>query len=94
MLSPTLVGLSVSVPVRPFQTPPSVLAPVAMIVVLVYSGEHYVIDGIFGAILAAGVWFELRRYDQWRKQRKDRAAYESSTAAEIGGSAPVASSGQ
>jgi len=79
---------------RWWATPLLVLYPVAMIVVLVYSGEHYVIDGIFGAILAAGVWFGLRRYDQWRKQRKDRAAYESSTAAEIGGSAPVASSGQ
>ena len=79
---------------RWWATPLLVLYPVAMIVVLVYSGEHYVIDGIFGAILAAGVWFGLRRYDQWRKQRKDRAAYESSTAAETGGSAPVASSGQ
>jgi membrane-associated phospholipid phosphatase len=79
---------------RWWATPLLVLYPVAMIVVLVYSGEHYVIDGIFGAILAVGVWFGLRRYDQWRKQRKDRAAYESSTAAEIGGSAPVASSGQ
>jgi len=79
---------------RWWATPLLVLYPVAMIVVLVYSGEHYVIDGIFGAILAVGVWFGLRRYDQWRKQRKDRAAYESSTAAETGGSAPVASSGQ
>jgi hypothetical protein len=81
-------------PWRWWVTPLLVLYPVAMLAMLVYSGEHYVIDGIFGAILAAVVWFGLRWYDQWRKQRKDRADYEISAGAEIGGSAPAASSGQ
>ena len=43
--------------------------PVAMLTMLVYSGEHYVIDGIVGALYVVGVLFGLSRYDRWRERR-------------------------
>ncbi len=51
---------------RPFL----VAYPIVMLAVLVYSGEHYVIDGIVGAIYVFGVLAGLRGWDRWRARRK------------------------
>jgi len=79
---------------RWWTVPVLVAYPVAMLAMLVYGGEHYVIDGVIGAAFAAGAWFGLRWYDRWRKQHKGSSAYESVTGAEMGGRAPAARSGQ
>ena len=52
---------------RPFL----VAYPIVMLAVLVYSGEHYVIDGIVGAIYVFGVLWALRVWDRWRARRKE-----------------------
>ena len=58
---------------RPFL----VAYPIVMLAVLVYSGEHYVIDGIIGAIYVFGVLWALRVWDRWRARRaQERAAAE------------------
>ena len=51
---------------RPFL----VAYPVVMLAVLVYSGEHYVVDGIVGAIYVFGVLAALRWWDRWRERRR------------------------
>ena len=43
--------------------------PIAMLTMLVYSGEHYVIDGIIGALYVLGVLWGLARFDRWRERR-------------------------
>lgn len=75
---------------RWWAVPLLVLYPVAMLAMLVYSGEHYVIDGILGAILAAGVWFGLKGFARWRSNRKAAAA----ALTNAGQPADAASSGQ
>ncbi len=72
---------------RWWAVPLLVLYPVAMLAMLVYSGEHYVIDGLLGAALAAAVWFGLQWFERWRKARKAEAP---TTA----GDEPVAVTGQ
>jgi hypothetical protein len=58
---------------RPFL----VAYPIVMLAVLVYSGEHYVVDGIIGAIYVVGVLLGLRAWDRWRERRGlDRVAAE------------------
>lgn len=47
--------------------------PVAMLATLVYSGEHYVIDGIIGAAYVVAVLAGLARWDRWRAARRQRA---------------------
>jgi hypothetical protein len=58
--------------------------PVAMLTMLVYSGEHYVIDGIIGALYVLGVLYGLSRWDRWRASRgldAEAAALEAEAAA-------------
>lgn len=55
---------------RPFL----VAYPIVMLAVLVYSGEHYVIDGIIGALYVFGVLWALRVYDRWRARRRAEQA--------------------
>jgi hypothetical protein len=43
--------------------------PVVMLLVLVYSGEHYVVDGLIGAAYVFAVVFGLRAFDRWRERR-------------------------
>ncbi len=43
-----------------------VVYPVAMLATLVYSGEHYVIDGIIGAAYVIAVLAGLAWWDRWR----------------------------
>ena len=42
------------------------LYPLTMTLVLVYSAEHYVVDAIVGALLAAGVMVGCRRWEDRR----------------------------
>ena len=51
---------------RWFLWPILTLYPFVMLAALVYSGEHYVIDGIIGAIFAAGSYFGLGAWDRRR----------------------------
>lgn len=44
--------------------------PIAMLTMLVYSGEHYVIDGLIGAVYVVGVLLGLRQWDRWRAGRR------------------------
>jgi len=44
--------------------------PILMLLVLVYGGEHYVVDGIIGAAYVFAVVFGLRAFDRWRARRK------------------------
>jgi len=44
--------------------------PVSMLAMLVYSGEHYVVDGLIGAVYVVGVLFGLSRWDRWRARRR------------------------
>lgn len=44
--------------------------PFAMLAALVYSGEHYVVDGIAGAAFAAGTYYSLNAFDRYRARRK------------------------
>ena len=48
--------------------------PIAMLATLVYSGEHYVIDGIIGAGYVVAVLAGLAGWDQWRAARRERSA--------------------
>ena len=79
---------------RWWTVPVLVAYPVAMLAMLVYGGEHYVIDGVIGAAFAAGAWFGLRWYDRWRKRRKELATTTDASVVHSVGSAPAASSGQ
>ena len=79
---------------RWWTVPVLVAYPVAMLAMLVYGGEHYVIDGVIGAAFAAGAWFGLRWYDRWRKRRKELATTTDALVVHSVGSAPAASSGQ
>ncbi len=44
--------------------------PVAMLATLVYSGEHYVVDGIIGAAYVVAVLAGLAWWDRWRAGRR------------------------
>jgi hypothetical protein len=58
--------------------------PFAMLAMLVYSGEHYVIDGITGVIYVLGVLYGLSRWDRWRDGRRldaETAVLDAETAA-------------
>jgi len=48
--------------------------PVAMLAMLVYSGEHYVIDGIIGALYVAAVLAALAWWDRRRSARAGAGA--------------------
>jgi hypothetical protein len=48
--------------------------PVAMLATLVYSGEHYVIDGIIGAAYVVAVLAGLAWWDRWRAGRREAGA--------------------
>jgi hypothetical protein len=52
---------------RPFL----VAYPIVMLAVLVYSGEHYVVDGIVGAVYVVGVLAALRWWDRRREARRE-----------------------
>jgi len=43
--------------------------PIAMLAVLVYSGEHYVVDGLIGAVYVVAVLGGLALWDRWRAKR-------------------------
>jgi hypothetical protein len=43
--------------------------PVLMLLVLVYGGEHYVVDGLIGTVYVFAVVFGLRAFDRWRARR-------------------------
>ncbi len=43
--------------------------PILMLATLVYGGEHYVVDGLIGAVYVAAVLFGLRSWDRWRATR-------------------------
>jgi hypothetical protein len=48
--------------------------PVLMLLVLVYGGEHYVVDGLIGTAYVLAAVYGLRAYDRWRARRTlDRA---------------------
>ena len=47
--------------------------PIAMLATLVYSGEHYVIDGIIGAAYVVAVLAGLAWWDRWRAARRERS---------------------
>lgn len=49
------------------------LYPVAMGLTLVYTGEHYVIDILFGAVYAVGVHRGLSRLEAWWSRRRASA---------------------
>jgi len=42
--------------------------PFAMLAALVYSGEHYVVDGIAGALFAVATFYGLRTFDRYRER--------------------------
>ena len=46
-----------------------VLYPISMLAVLVYSGEHYVVDGLIAAVFVAGTLYGLQRWDRRRSRR-------------------------
>lgn len=48
--------------------------PVAMLATLVYSGEHYVIDGIIGAAYVVAVLAGLAWWDRWRSRQRQAGA--------------------
>jgi membrane-associated phospholipid phosphatase len=50
-----------------------VLYPIAMGTTLVYTGEHWVIDLVFGVLYAAAVHLALRRWEQRRARRTEAA---------------------
>jgi hypothetical protein len=54
--------------------------PVLMLATLVYSGEHYVIDGLIGAVYVGGVLGGLALWDRWRRDRLDAAQPAAETA--------------
>ena len=51
---------------RVWARPLLVAYPIVMLLVLVYGGEHYVVDGIIGAAYVFAVVHGLRAYDRWR----------------------------
>lgn len=53
-----------------------VLYPIGMGLTLVYTGEHYVIDVIFGLLYAVAVHLALNRWERWWAARKERRAGE------------------
>ena len=55
---------------RAWAWPLLIAYPIAMLAMLVYSGEHYVIDGLIGALYVVGVLYGLKRYDAWSAQRR------------------------
>ena len=55
---------------RAWAWPLLIAYPIAMLAMLVYSGEHYVIDGLIGAVYVVGVLYGLKRYDAWSAQRR------------------------
>ncbi|MEO8889373.1 MAG: phosphatase PAP2 family protein [Jatrophihabitantaceae bacterium] len=57
------------------------LYPIVMALTLVYTGEHYVIDLVFGLLYAAAVHLGLNRWDRWWAGRTEhRSAVRSDTA--------------
>lgn len=54
---------------RIWARPLLVAYPVVMLLVLVYSGEHYVVDGLIGAVYVFAAVFGLRAFDRWRERR-------------------------
>ncbi|MGI8679696.1 MAG: phosphatase PAP2 family protein [Jatrophihabitans sp.] len=50
------------------------LYPVAMGFTLVYSGEHYVLDLVAGALYAGAAYVAMSRWEAWRRRRLVRAA--------------------
>jgi membrane-associated phospholipid phosphatase len=65
-----------------------VLYPIAMLTALVYFGEHYVVDGIIGALYVFGTVAALRAWDRWRANR--RALNEAAAVIAGGGVVPEA----
>jgi hypothetical protein len=58
--------------------------PILMLLVLVYGGEHYVVDGIIGAAYVFAVVFGLQAFDRWRARRTlDAEAMALETAAGV-----------
>src|SRR6185437_12365445 len=51
-----------------------VLYPIAMGLTLVYTGEHYVLDLIFGLLYAVAAHLALNRWERWWAARKERRA--------------------
>lgn len=49
-----------------------VLYPIGMGLTLVYTGEHYVIDLVFGLLYAVAVHVALNRWERWWPTRKQR----------------------
>lgn len=43
--------------------------PIVMLATLVYAGEHYVVDGVIGALYVVGVLLALRTWDQLQAAR-------------------------
>lgn len=73
-----LVALFFCASVRWWVRPILLLYPLAMGLTLVYSGEHYVIDALFGYLAAAVITLSaplLRRLrERWRRRRAERRA--------------------
>jgi hypothetical protein len=55
---------------RRWARPLLVAYPILMLLVLVYGGEHYVVDGLIGTVYVLAVVFGLRAFDRWRERRK------------------------
>jgi hypothetical protein len=60
--------------------------PILMLLVLVYGGEHYVVDGLIGTVYVLAVVFGLRAFDRWRAGRR----LEAEAAALVTASTPEA----
>ena len=71
--------------------------PVLMLATLVYTGEHYIVDGLIGALYVAAVLIGLRAWDTWRSRRAPTAELEAAAhrppaplGSPVSGAAPIA----
>src|SRR5450759_3550829 len=71
--------------------------PVLMLATLVYTGEHYIVDGLIGALYVAAVLIGRRAWDTWRSRRAPTAELEAAAhrppaplGSPVSGAAPIA----
>lgn len=71
--------------------------PVLMLATLVYTGEHYIVDGLIGALYVAAVLIGLRAWDTWRSRRAPTAELAAAAhrppaplGSPVSGAAPIA----
>ena len=75
---------------RAWARPLLVAYPILMLLVLVYGGEHYVVDGIIGAAYVLAVVYGLQAFDRWRERRRANATASGEEASLLGPTAVVA----